>query len=497
MIKERLQKLAVELGHPPQAYLYARISREDYKDETNPQHAIESQLSILRRVVSENNLNVYKEKAEIESGVTAEDAQREILELIKSRTINILIIKDWSRFARNRAWAEKMLDYAELFKKTFILYSLSDREGIYDPVARMYWDLNNVFNAQYVRDIVSKMKTAKEENAKQGYYMTRLFGYMRVKKKLYPDTVDPLKPFIVRELHDLFDKGKFKNKHQMLEYCKNKYPQYKFDYTRIDSFFFNKAYKGTVIYGKVKTYKGKIILENTKDEIIEIENSPHITPLIPPALWDKNNLKLRQVTEVYREKSEGMYLFSGKIYCYCGNKIYGNKEYYVCYSVTENKRHRYNKEKIICDWKPKRIEILENYILNKIIEEFNNIEKCNTSLEDEIDSQISLLDKEINHCNKIIKNIKESAKIGIYTPFEAKKELDNINKELFRIEREKKSLLEKKEKKSLDITREEIFKLIIEYSKNNNRVMLKRLLNAYISRIVFYNYFEAEIYTYF
>lgn len=174
MIKERLQKLAVELGHPPQAYLYARISREDYKDETNPQHAIESQLSILRRVVSENNLNVYKEKAEIESGVTAEDTQREILELIKSRTINILIIKDWSRFARNRAWAEKMLDYAELFKKTFILYSLSDREGVYNPVARMYWDLNNVFNAQYVRDIVSKMKTAKEESAKQGFYMTRL-----------------------------------------------------------------------------------------------------------------------------------------------------------------------------------------------------------------------------------------------------------------------------------------------------------------------------------
>lgn len=497
MIKERLQKLAIELEHPPQAYLYARISREDYKDETNPQHAIESQLSILRRVVSENNLNVYKEKAEIESGVTAEDAQREILELIKSRTINILIIKDWSRFARNRAWAEKMLDYAELFKKTFILYSLSDREGVYNPVARMYWDLNNVFNAQYVRDIVSKMKTAKEESAKQGFYMTRLFGYMRVNKKTYPDTVEPLKAQIVRELHDLFDKGKFKNKHQMLDYCKEKYPQYKFDYTRIDSFFFNPAYKGTVIYGKVKTYKGKIIMENTEEEIIEVNNSPNIIPLIPPALWDKNNLKLRQVTEVYRAKSEGAYLFSGKIFCYCGSKIYGNEEYYKCNSNSINENHKHSNNKIICDWKPKRVEVLENYILDKIITEFNHIEHCNTSLDDEIEAQLEFLNENIDKCNKYIKNIKESTKIGIYTPLEAKKEIENINKELYRLEKEKKSLEEKKKQQSLDINKEEIFKLIIEYSKKNNRVMLKRLLNCYISRIVFFNYFNAEIYTYF
>ncbi|CAK7063217.1 hypothetical protein [Fusobacterium varium] len=32
MIKERLKKLEIELGHTPVAYLYARISREDYRD---------------------------------------------------------------------------------------------------------------------------------------------------------------------------------------------------------------------------------------------------------------------------------------------------------------------------------------------------------------------------------------------------------------------------------------------------------------------------------
>lgn len=496
MIKERLKKLEIELGHTPAAYLYARISREDYRDD-DPKHAIDSQLLILRRVVKENNLFLYKEKAEIESGVTAEEAQKEILDLIKEKKINILIIKDWSRFARNRSWAEKMLDYAELFKKSFILYSLSDREGIYDPVARMYWDLNNVFNAQYVRDITSKMKTAKEESAKQGFYMTRLFGYMRVKKKIYPDTTDPLKPQIVRELHEKFNDGYFINKNQMLLYCLEKYPQYKFDYTRIESFFSNPAYKGTVVYNKVKTYKGKKVLSNSKEEIIEIPNSQHIIPIIPPALWDKNFIRLKQVTTVYRAKEEGNYLLSGKIYCYCGCKIYGNGNYYICGSNSINNRYKKNGEKIICDRKPKLLKEVEEYVLTKIIEEFKNIKKCNTSLDEKIERELEQLEKNIFDSNRYIKNIKASAKLGVYTPQEAKKELDIITKELERLEREKSILLMKKKKKSIDINKEEIFKKIIEYSKENNRVMLKRLLNAYISRVVFYNRFEAEIYTYF
>ena len=48
-----------------EAYLYARISREDYKSDDNPLHAIESQVSILRRAASDNDLNIYKEKIEI------------------------------------------------------------------------------------------------------------------------------------------------------------------------------------------------------------------------------------------------------------------------------------------------------------------------------------------------------------------------------------------------------------------------------------------------
>ena len=83
------------LNIPLQAYLYARISREDYKSEDNPLHAIETQVSILRRAAADNDLNIYKEKVEIESGVTAEEAQQEILELVKHGIINVLIIKDW------------------------------------------------------------------------------------------------------------------------------------------------------------------------------------------------------------------------------------------------------------------------------------------------------------------------------------------------------------------------------------------------------------------
>lgn len=477
-----------------QAYLYARISREDYKSEDNPLHAIETQVSILRRAAADNDLNVYKEKIEIESGVTAEEAQQEILELVKHGIINVLIIKDWSRFARNRSWAEKMLDYADIFHKRFLIYSLSDREGIYKPVARMYWDLNNVFNAQYVRDISSKMKTAKEENAKQGFYMTRLFGYMRVNKKLYPDTVDPIKPQLIRELHEKFAAGVFTNKNQMLFYCLKKYPQYKFCSKKILQFFTNPAYKGTVIYGRVKTYRGKIILENGQEDIIEVHNSPYIVPIILPSLWDSNYSKLINDKKIKREKTEGEYLFSSKMICYCGCKIYGDRKYYVCGSSASNARYNTTYD---CDFKPHPLEKLENQILEKIIKEFKNIKKCDTSFDEELKRKIAIIEQELEKNNRYIKNIKESAKLGIYTPAEAKRELDNIKKEVLRLEREKKSLEEKQTSRRLDLSKEEVFRLIVEYSKSNNRYLLQKLLNSYISRIVFYNNFNFDIYTYF
>lgn len=477
-----------------QAYLYARISREDYKSDDNPLHAIESQVSILRRAATDNNLNIYKEKIEVESGVTAEEAQQEILDLVKHGIIHVLVIKDWSRFARNRTWAEKMLDYADIFHKRFLIYSLSDREGIYKPVARMYWDLNNVFNAQYVRDIASKMKTAKEENARQGFYMTRLFGYMRVNKKLYPDTTDPLKPQLIRELHDKFHDGTFTNKNQMLMYCLEKYPQYKFCYRKIIQFFTNPAYKGTVVYGKVKTYRGKIILENNKEDIIEVHNSPNIIPIIPPSLWDSNNLKIMYNKKITREKKEGEYLFSSKMICYCGCKIYGDRKYYICGSSASNTRYKTTYD---CDFKPHPIEKLENKILEKIIKEFKNIKRCDTSFDEELKRKIAIIEQELDKNNRYIKNIKESAKLGIYTPKEAKRELDNIQKEILRLKREKKSLEDKQHSRRLDISKEEVFRLIIEYSKSNNRYLLQKLLNSYISRIVFYNNFSFDIYTYF
>ena len=489
-----LTTLKNNLNTKLQAYLYARISREDYKSDDNPLHAIESQVSILRRAAIDNDLNIYKEKIEIESGVTAEEAQQEILDLVKHGIINVLIIKDWSRFARNRSWAEKMLDYADIFHKRFLIYSLSDREGIYKPVARMYWDLNNVFNAQYVRDIASKMKAAKEESAKQGFYMTRLFGYMRVNKKMYPDTVDPLKPQLIRELHEKFNDGTFTNKNQMLNYCLEKYPQYKFCYNKIFSFFTNPAYKGTVVYGKVKTYRGKIILENNKEDIIEVHNSPNIIPIILPSLWDSNYLKLMYNQKIKREKVEGEYLFSSKMICYCGCKIYGDRKYYVCGSAASNARYHTTYD---CDFRPHPVEKLENQILEKIIKEFKNIKRCDTSFDEELKRKIIIIEQELEKNSRYTKNIKESAKIGVYTPAEAKRELDNIQKEIIRIKREKKSLEEKQTSRRLDLSKEEVFRLIIEYSKSNNRYLLQKLLNSYISRIVFYNNFSFDIYTYF
>ncbi|WP_462351010.1 hypothetical protein [Fusobacterium varium] len=46
-----------------------------------------------------------------------------------------------------------------------------------------------------------------------------------------------------------------------------------------------------------------------------------------------------------------------------------------------------------CDWKPKLLKEVEEYVLTKIIEEFKNIKKCNTSLNEKIERELEQLEK--------------------------------------------------------------------------------------------------------
>ena len=127
-------------------------------------------------------------------------------------------------------------------------------------------------------------------------------------------------------------------------------------------------------------------------------------------------------------------------------------------------------------FRPHLVEKLENQILEKIIKEFKNIKRCDTSFDEELKRKIIIIEQELEKNSRYTKNIKESAKIGVYTPAEAKRELDNIQKEILRLKREKKSLEEKQTSRRLDLSKEEVFRLIIEYSKSNNRYLLQNYL---------------------
>lgn len=200
---------------------YIRLSDPDedlddcIKSESN---SVVNQRSFLDHYIAQNEeFRRCRTREFIDDGRTGTNFERpgfqSMMEQVKGGGIDIIVVKDFSRFGRNYIEAGDFLEY----KFPFLgVRFISVNDG-YDSKSQRYGTagdidigLHNLINEMYSREISEKVKAAKRQYAERGQCANAypFFGYVKSKedrRKLVPD---PPAATVVRKVYDLCLAGK-------------------------------------------------------------------------------------------------------------------------------------------------------------------------------------------------------------------------------------------------------------------------------------------------
>lgn len=194
------------------AGLYVRLSRED--GDKIESESISSQKSILQDFVSaHSDLNVVD--IYVDDGWSGTDFARpdfsRMLDDIRKKRINCVVVKDLSRFGRNYVEAGKYLEVVfPMFKIRFIAVN-DNIDSIGNPTSmnNVVVPFKNIINDEYCRDISIKVRTALDIRRKQGQFIGSfaLYGYKKDDSDRHKLIIDDEAAEVVRLIYKRFLNG--------------------------------------------------------------------------------------------------------------------------------------------------------------------------------------------------------------------------------------------------------------------------------------------------
>jgi len=344
--------------------IYCRLSNDDERDGESV--SIENQKLLLQRYVREqgwNEIDTY-----IDDGYSGTNFQRPGVQRLiadaKAGRINVILVKDLSRFGRNYIEFGQYTDY--LFPSIgcrFIALNngidTQNQDGSTDVMCFL-----NLFNEFYSRDTSKKVKAVKKACAESGKFMGTHppLGYKRDPADKHHFLIDEETAPIVRHIFSLRASGvTFRRIATMLNeegvpspgdfYYQRKGTNdprrvnHKWAETTVKVLLRNEVYIGNMVQGKSGSlsYKSKKLVAKPKDEWIRVEGTHE--PIISREIWDTVVSIDRR--KVRKPDTEGgvRSIFVGLVYCAdCGFKMQnqaknftykrtglpGRQSYFVC-----------------------------------------------------------------------------------------------------------------------------------------------------------------------
>lgn len=346
------------------AALYCRLSVDD--GNFGGSVSIETQKILLEQYCKDHKITDYKFYCDDGCSGTNFDRPsfKKMLSDIDEGKINLVIVKDLSRFGRNYVEAGM---YVQRFTDSNIRFIAADDN--YDSLVNsddLLFPIKNVVNEMYARDVSKKTKAAKKAKARDGQFIGSKapFGY-----KIYPNDrhhliVDEPAAQVVKRIFRLASEGVGYNKMAKIfreekvltpiayfnlnnpDYFKSDYWRKEFDWhvTSIRAILNNEVYLGKLVYGKQrnKSMKSKEKVRNPKEDWIVVENCHE--PIITQELWDTVH---KILNAKHRPAKAGeVQMFAGLLYCSdCGHCLtYSQKQrkdgsYHGAYSCWMYKTH--------------------------------------------------------------------------------------------------------------------------------------------------------------
>lgn len=346
------------------AALYCRLSVDD--GNFGGSVSIETQKILLEQYCKDHKIIDYKFYCDDGCSGTNFDRPsfKKMLSDIDEGKINLVIVKDLSRFGRNYVEAGM---YVQRFTDSNIRFIAADDN--YDSLVNsddLLFPIKNVVNEMYARDVSKKTKAAKKAKARDGQFIGSKapFGYKIDPNDRHHLIVDEPAAQVVKRIFRLASEGVGYNKMAKIfreekvltpiayfnlnnpDYFKSDYWRKEFDWhvTSIRAILNNEVYLGKLVYGKQrnKSMKSKEKVRNPKEDWIVVENCHE--PIITQELWDTVH---KILNAKHRPAKAGeVQMFAGLLYCSdCGHCLtYSQKQrkdgsYHGAYSCWMYKTH--------------------------------------------------------------------------------------------------------------------------------------------------------------
>ena len=326
--------------------IYCRLSNDDERDGESV--SIENQKLLLQRYVLERGWNLID--TYIDDGYSGTNFQRpgvqRLIEDAKAKRINVIIVKDLSRFGRNYIEFGQYTDY--LFPSIgcrFIALNngidTENQNGSADVMCFL-----NLFNEFYSRDTSKKVKAVKKACAESGKFMGTYpaLGYKRDPADKHHLIIDEETAPLVRRIFAMRASGLAFRKIAttlneegvqppgVLYYQRKgendpRRVNHLWAETTVKALIRNEVYIGNMVQGKCGTlsYKSRKLVSKPQDEWIRVEGTHE--PIISREVWDtvtaldKNKVRRRETSDGIKS------IFSGLVYCAdCGFKMSNRNE---------------------------------------------------------------------------------------------------------------------------------------------------------------------------
>ncbi len=407
--------------------IYIRLSQEDRdKKYESDSESVINQKELLKGYVKNNNFNLIKEY--VDDGYSGTDFDRpafkEMLEDIKSKMINCVIVKDLSRFGRDHVMTGY---YTETFFPENNIRFISISESV-DTFKEQASNDSSTFiiacNDYYSKQNSVKIRAVLNQKRISGKFVGSLpsFGYMRDPDDRGHLIPNPETAWIVKEIFKLRANGvgptEIANKLNAMKvptpsgYKKTSYSSQLIDrdtwnITTVKKILANRIYTGDMVQ-HVQTkvnYKSKkkitldeklwTIVENTHEALVDKETFNYV-----------NILRKRKTRNYEIKTKREKRLLEGKLFCKeCGNRLTvlyrKNQDYW---SVNCN---RYSRD-------PVRGRCYShffpyNYLEKQILDKINNVvSKLINGLDlEELNRELTEnIHKKKENIDDIIKNLK-------------------------------------------------------------------------------------------
>ncbi len=325
------------------AGLYFRLSKDDEK--AGESLSIENQKRILEKYALENSFEIvdtYVDDGYSGTSFNRPGVQR-LLEDAKNGRIDVIIVKDLSRFGRNYIEVGQYTDYIfPMYNIRFIALGDNVDSADRESSGMDMMPIMNVFNEWHSANTSKKIRTVIESNAKAGKYRTTYAPYGYVKgedENRLPVRDEPAASNVLR-MFELRSTGMSPSKIAFLfneegiptasDYKEQKFgipntrqSHHLWSCTAVKQILQNPIYLGHLVQMRTTklSYKNKKVVKRDPEDMVWVYNTHEA--IVSQELWDKCREMEASVSQGKKTKTGQVVPLSGLCYCAdCGSKMH-------------------------------------------------------------------------------------------------------------------------------------------------------------------------------